>query len=483
MNPVRVILATMFLAALAAGAEPKPVGKPNVIIILSDDLGYGSLGCYGNSDLKTPNVDRLAREGIRFTDAYAPTSVCTPTRYALMTGEYAWRGPVGPNVFGNVGQIIASDQLTLPRIFQQAGYATAGFGKWNLGLGPGGCSASTDFGKPLAPGPRALGFDYFFGIPVMPVFPPSVYFENEHLWNADPKDPLIEAVKSGPGQRPVYKGAKAAQFKPEMVTTELTGRICEFIEQNKDRPFFIYYPMTNPHEPFTPHPRFRRDGPWGLYGAYIEEMDWSIGEIMEALEKSRIADNTLLIFTSDNGGIASQDGNLKDCHIDPNGQLLGCKGGLYEGGIRIPLVLRWPGVAPAAMVSNQPLQLNDFLATFAALLGQPLGPKDGSDSFDLLAAFRGETGLFPERPLIFQGRGGFFAVRRGDWKYIATNGNGDLAGPGDHTEEGPTQNCQLFHLTQDLSEKENLCLQKPDQARKWKALLENARSAPTRREQ
>lgn len=171
----------------------------------------------------------------------------------------------------------------------------------------------------------------------MPAYPPSVYFENEQLWNADQKDPLMETIKAGPAQRPVYEGAKAAQFQPETVTTELTGRVCSFIEKNKDKPFFIYYPMTNPHEPFTPDPRFHRDGPWGKYGACIEEMDWSVGAIVEALEKAGISDHTLLIFTSDNGGIDPQSGDFKGFSINPNAPLRGCKGGLYEGGLRVSI--------------------------------------------------------------------------------------------------------------------------------------------------
>ena len=454
---------------------------PNVVLVLVDDLGFGTPGCYGGNGPATPNIDRLAREGLRFTRAYTPTSICTPARYALLQGEYAWRGPT-PGVVGNTGLILDPSRTTLPDVFQRAGYVTAGFGKWNLGLGPGDIGRKTDFGKPLRPGTEESGFDYFFGIPVMHAYPPHVYFENDHIWNADPDDPLVWSNR-GERARPEFRGAVKSRLTQAYVTTEFNRRIERFIRDNADRRFFLYYPMTNPHTPFEPHPRFRDGGAWGDYGDYLREMDAALGSLLEVLDELELAADTLVIFTSDNGGIGSQHGALRQLgQIDSNAPLRGDKGDLYEGGLRIPFIVRWPGESPAGETSAQPLQFNDLLATFASLTGQRLAADDARDSFDMLPALRGGQNLHPARTLVFQGRGRFLAAQRDGWKFLATRGSGDWkhADPESYTGDGP--DAQLYHIDQDGTESNNLIEADPRRAAELERALEAATaSAATRR--
>jgi len=315
---------------------PKP---PNVVFIFADDLGYGDLSCYGATKVQTPNIDRLAKEGRMFTDAHSASAVCTPSRYALLTGEYPFRGNNGKGVWGPCSHtqplLIDTTKLTLGKLFKNKGYSTAAIGKWHLGFGTG----KTDWNKPLSPGPQELGFDYFFGVPKVNSGFPYVYVENDRIVGWDPKDPLVyggtpvsptptfseEAGHKTPNN---FSGALEAHkmYDDENTATLLTEKAVGWIKENKEKPFFLYFPTTNIHHPYTPNPRFKGTSQCGLYGDFIHEFDWMVGELMKSLEENNLIENTLIIVTSDNGGMLNTASELTwEAGHAMNGDLLGFK--------------------------------------------------------------------------------------------------------------------------------------------------------------
>jgi arylsulfatase A len=335
------------------GASDASKQKPNIIVILADDYGWGSLGCYGApAELKTPHLDRLAREGRRFTNAYAPSSVCSPTRYGLMTGRYDWRTRGdGGGVIGAAAPLqIETDRLTLASLCKGQGYRTAAFGKWHLGLQK---SPRADWNKPLTPGPRAIGFDYFFGIAANAWNGPHAFIENETLLGRIPGEEVRVMENYSPTN--YTKGIKE-QYDTDLLMDEFTNKATDWIEKNSSEPFFVYYSATAVHKPHDYHPRFT-GSPFGKYGNFIEELDWCVGQILEQLDRLKLADNTLVIFTSDNGGVIHQgDPEIKyamDAGLAINGPLRGGKHSEFEGGFREPFLARWPGKVPAGTVSDQ----------------------------------------------------------------------------------------------------------------------------------
>ena len=320
-NKIRPLVILLVACSFASAAEL----PPNVVLIFADDLGYGDVGCYGATKVQTPNIDRLAREGRRFSDAHSASAVCTPSRYALLTGEYPIRAMGGKGVWGPLsttsGLIIDSETQTIGKVFKNKGYATACLGKWHLGFKQG----ENDWQVPLRPGPQDVGFDYYFGIPLVNSGSPYVYVEDDTLVGYDPADPLVyggkpvsptptfpeEASRKSPNR---FGGAlKAHQiYDDEKTGTLLTEKAVKWITENKDKPFFLYFPTPNIHHPFTPAPRFKGTSQCGLYGDFIHELDWMVGEILKCLDDNGLSDNTLVIFTSDNGGML----NLRrsQCH-------------------------------------------------------------------------------------------------------------------------------------------------------------------------
>jgi arylsulfatase A len=497
------------LAAAAAAAAPSAAApKPNVILILADDLGYGDVGCYGATKVRTPNIDRLAKEGRRFTDAHAASSVCSPSRYALLTGRYPFR--VG-NLWGPLGLrsplVVETSRLTLARVMKDAGYATACLGKWHLGFGR---KAPVDWNRPLRPGPLELGFDYYFGIPVVSSGPPFVYVENDRVvgWTAD--DPFVYGQRADTRAFPEKMGldqiggARAAHklYDEEEVGTTLKTKAVEWIGQHHDAPFFLYLATPAIHHPFTPAPQFRGTSECGRYGDSIHELDWVVGEVLAALEKHGLADQTLVIFTSDNGGMLNQGGQdaWKAGHR-LNGDLFGFKFDAWEGGHRVPFIVRWPGHVPAGTTSDQLVGHVDLLATMAALVGRALGPDDGPDSFNLLPAFTGS----PEQPIrdhmVFcPSLPENIALRDGRWVYISARGGGGFAGQkiGEHLLGGPAATrftreinsdiidgrlrpdappAQLYDVAADRCEAKNVYRENPEVAARLKARLEALRAA------
>lgn len=424
---------------------------PNVVLIFADDLGYGDLGCYGATKVQTPNIDRLAAEGRRFTDAHSASAVCTPSRYALLTGEYPFRKGIWGPCSHRQPLLIDTDKLTLAQMFKNAGYDTSCFGKWHLGFGTG----PTDWTKPLRPGPLELGFDYYFGVPKVNSGFPYVYVENHQIFGGDPDDPLVYDQKpysptpyfpaaAGRKSPNRFGGAKKAHelYHDEMIGAELTERAIKWIEaRDKRSPFFLYLATTHIHHPTTPAPRFKGTSQAGLYGDFIHELDWMVGELLACLERNQIADDTIFIFTSDNGGMFNTAGQIAFDHGHKiNGDLLGFKFGAWEGGHRVPFLVRWPGKVKAGTTSDQLISNIDMLATFAAVTGQELSKKDQADSVNLLPAFTGD----PEetiRPhlILAPNKRSHLSVRKGKWMYIPKQGSGGFTGqkPGDHTFAGP----------------------------------------------
>ena len=387
----------MVLLGSIAQANDLP---PNVVVIFADDLGYGDLSCYGASKVRTPNIDQLAAEGRRFTDAHSASAVCTPSRYALLTGEYPHRKNLSSPVFLKSGLVIDTQQQTVASVMKDAGYETACIGKWHLGFGKG----APDWNGELKPGPLELGFDYYFGVPVVNSHPPFVYVENHNVVGLVAEDPFVFGKKSQTRVFPEKMGieqiggaaAAHALYDDEAVGTTLTSKAVDWIKARGKNPFFLYLATTNIHHPFTPATRFQGTSGCGPYGDFIHELDWIVGELMNTLDQQGIADNTLVIFTSDNGGMFNVSGqDAWDAGHRLNGELLGFKFGAWEGGHRVPFIARWPGKIEANSVSDQLISNIDMIATLAALTGGQVRDGQGRDSVDILPALTGS----PKKPI------------------------------------------------------------------------------------
>ncbi|MDF7823630.1 arylsulfatase [Pontiellaceae bacterium B12227] len=486
--------------------------RPNIVLIFADDLGYGDLGCYGATHVQTPNIDKLAAEGRRFTDAHSASAVCTPSRYGLLTGEY----PVRQNLWGpcapTTGLLIDTEQLTIARLLKNKGYDTACIGKWHLGFGDG----NIDWNEPLRPGPLDVGFDYYFGVPIVNSCSPYMYVENDRIVGLDPEDPVIYyGRKKNKNATPItpippeaaqrnhnfFGGATSAHklYNDYTVGTTLAERATFWIRERSKKPFFLYLATTNIHHPFTPAPRFQGTSQCGLYGDFIHELDWMVGEVMKALEEQGVADNTLVIFTSDNGGMFNTGGYaaFNQGHRQ-NGALLGFKFDAWEGGHRVPFIAKWAGRIAPGTVSVQLLSNVDMLATFAALTEQSVDEQQLKDSVNMLPALTGE----PEEPLretvvMSPYRASHFTVRKGKWVYIPARGAGGFGGqPGQHRGGGPAcaayvgnvnsdiENgkikkdappAQLYNLEKDPHQMTNLYNKYPEVVQEMDALVENYR--------
>lgn len=477
--------------------------RPNVLIINADDLGYGDLGCYGATKVKTPRIDQLAREGRRFTDAHSASAVCSPSRYALVTGEYPSRKDYWGPIFLKHPLMIDTAQMTVGKVMKEAGYATACIGKWHMGFGN---KSPVDWNAELKPGPLELGFDYYFGVPVLNSHPPFVYVENHRVVGLTPEDPFVYGDTAETAYFPEkwnieIGGAKAAHalYKDRLVGTTLKDKAIEWIRENKGggEPFFLYLATTNIHHPFTPAERFVGTSEAGRYGDFIHELDWMVGEVLDVLDEEGLAENTLVIFTSDNGGMLNQGGQeaWKSGHR-MNNDLLGFKFDAWEGGHRVPFIARWPGKIPAGSESDEILANVDLLATLAALVDRPLKEGEGPDSYNMLPALTGS----PEKPVrdhlvISPAQKKNLAIRKGKWIYISAQNGGGFTGTeiGEHTLGGAAAHkltkqvnsdiengkikpdvppAQLYDLEADPEQKTNVYNEHPEIAEELKALLE-----------
>jgi arylsulfatase A-like enzyme len=477
--------------------------RPNIVYILADDLGYGDLGCYNqDSKILTPHLDRLAAEGIRFTDAHAPTSVCTPTRYAILTGRYSWRSRLQRDVLGPWGEtLIAAGRLTVPALLKQHGYSTTCIGKWHLGWrwptkdgqpprsGPDRLS-NVDFTRPIADGPTTRGFDSYFGVD-LPNYPPYCFIENDHTVGIPTEPNRPEYNRPGP----MVSGWSWVDILPEL-TRRAVRSIEDAASSSPRTPLFLYFPLTAPHFPVVPAAEFRGKSGAGEYGDFVMQVDWTVGQVLESLRRNGLADNTLVIFTSDNGPEIT--GEVKPGVYDraqqyrhySMGALRGAKRDAWEGGHRVPFLARWPGKIAAGSVSAETIAHVDLMATVAALLGFRLPDDAGEDSVNMLPLLLGKKNDTPIREAtIHHSASGKFAIRKGEWVLIDAPTGDDNRKRGEppwfKQERGYTAHDQpgeLFDLRRDLSQRRNLYAEQPEVVHRLKELLEkykrDGRSTP-----
>ena len=462
--------------------------QPNIVFILADDMGYGDPQCYNkDSKIPTPNMNRLAAQGMRFTDAHTPSAVCSPTRYAVLTGRYAWRTSMKRGVLnGYSPALIEASRLTVAALLKRLGYATAG-------IGCGGTLAWAISNRPttrpsLSPVSTAAGFDYFFGIPASLDMPPYVYVENDHAVELPTAKIGDSAMRRHGGEGFWRGGAIAPSFKHIDVLPVLTEKAVGYLEkqakQASGQPFFLYLALTAPHTPWLPTDKFRGKSGAGYYGDFTAQVDWTVGQVLETLERLNLADNTLVILTSDNGAHWLPEDIRRWGHL-ANLLLRGQKADIWEGGHRVPFIARWPGKVPAGRTSDETICLVDFLATCAAIGGVSLPDNAGEDSFNLLPVLLGKRLERPVREATVHHSGnGLFGIRQGDWVFIDGLGSGGFSAP--RTEEprpgGPTG--QLYNLVTDPGEQNNQFLQRPEIVARLRTLLQRyqqeGRSRPKR---
>lgn len=470
---MRRLIASFFLLAL--GSPLSASDKPNIIFILADDLGYGDVGCYGATKIKTPNIDRLAQEGLRFTDAHSPASVCSPSRYGLLSGRSPWRLHRMGNDYN-----LEQKRMNIASMLKAQGYRSAAIGKWHLGY-------SKDWNKLPITGPLEVGFDYHFGVPQNHNDRYRVFIENHDIVGRKAGEPyrLVEG-------REFPEGVAQPRVEDQVDTT-LTAKAVAFIREYRERPFFLYFTPCASHTHITPAEPFRGTSQAGLLGDHIQELDAHVGEVLATLEELGLTQRTLIFFSSDNGGtpkdfkgtqkvklnLASEAGGVREKfrsakkdaqamgHVT-NGPWHDGKGSPFEGGHRVPFIARWPGQIPAASTSAQTICLTDLLATIASIVGVALPDDAGEDSFDILPALRDPSLATPIRPItIMQGdtQDNVLAVRSGRWKFMEGK---DAKGKPRH---------ELYDLSQDVGETKNIAADHADIVKQLSAQLAQARDS------
>lgn len=478
---------------------------PNVIFLIGDDVGYGDLSCYGHASIQTPNVERLAAQGLRFTDAHAVAATSTPSRYSLFTGHYAWRRNDTGIAAGNAGMVIRPQQETVADVFRAAGYTTGAIGKWHLGLAD--TTAGQDWNGFITPGPQDIGFDYSYIMAATGDRVPCVWLENQRVVNLDPADPIEvsykepfpgeplgkdhpelltklkpspnhghnQAIVNGISRIGYMKGGKQALWEDENIADSITVKAVQFIEQHKAEPFFLYVGTNDIHVPRYPHERFRGKSGMGYRGDAILQFDWTVGEIMAALEKAGIAENTLIVLSSDNGPVV--DDGYADRAVEllgehkPWGPMRGGKYSNFEAGTRVPFIVSWPArVKPG--VSEALVSQIDLFASMASLVGQPVPEGAAPDSRDQLKALLGED---PNgRDYIIEQAGSLSVQNRG-WKYIAPS-NGAAYAKLTNTELGNNKEPQLYDLKADIGERTNVASDHPDVVAAMQQCLEQEKA-------
>ena len=472
------------LAGAAFAAEP---ARPNFLFILADDLGYGDVRANNpESKIATPHLDRLAAEGLRFTDAHSSSGVCSPSRYHLLTGRYNWRTRLQSGVLdGYSPPLIAPGRLTVAEFLRQRGYTTAGIGKWHLGLTwalPANAAAGSkaegwnvDYTRPIAHGPTTRGFDTYFGIAASLDMPPFVFIENDRTAS------LPTTNKTW-----IRKGPAHADFEAEKVLPAFTTRAVDFIGQQAGagKPFFLYLPLNSPHTPILPTPAWRGKSGLNAYADFVMQTDASVGEILRALDRAGLATNTLVIFTSDNG--CSPSANFAELAANghnPSGPLRGMKADIFDGGHRVPFLVRWPASVRAGTTSDQLIGLGDFMATCAEVLDTKLPATAAEDSVSFLPALLGQDRAPLREALVHHSINGSFAIRQGRWKLelCADSGGWSAPKPGTPAAKGLPP-IQLYDLTAEIGERKNLQAEHPEVVARLTKLLEryiaDGRSTP-----
>jgi arylsulfatase A-like enzyme len=493
-----LLLATALLAFASASSAQRP---PNIVLIYADDVGYGDLSAYGATAVSTPHLDRLAERGVRFTSAYATSSTCTPSRYSLLTGEYAFRNPEAIILPGNAPLLIDPAKPTIASVLAGKGYATGLVGKWHLGLGR--ADTPLDWNGEIAPGPRELGFAYSFHMAATGDRVPTVYIKNGRIVNLDPADPVAVSYENALGADPTgishphllksqadeqhaktivdgtsrigyMSGGKAARWTDEEMPDEFLREAVGFIERHREEPFFLFYAVHENHVPRVPHPRFRSSSRLGVRGDAVVQMDWGIGVVMETLERLKLTENTLVIFTSDNGPVL-YDGYY-DGALELNGDHRAAgpwRGGKYsawEGGTRMPFIVSWPGTVQPGR-SDALISQVDLLASLARLAGATVPSGAARDSRELVDTLlgRSETG----RDHVVQQGTTITAIRRGDWKYIPPGRVNNRAGVDRFILTPIPAPGALYFLPEDPEELNNVAALYPAKVRELRALLES----------
>ena len=465
----KLIGAIAMMATISQFAVAGDLGsKPNIVVILADDMGYGDAGCYNTeSKIPTPHLDRLARNGMRFTDAHTPSAVCSPTRYGLLTGRYPWRTEMKQGVLGAWDwPLIETNRLTLASMLKQFGYHTACIGKWHLGWEwqtTDGTplkidrqsdhqlrvklAEAVDYTQPIGGGPLGAGFDYYFGDGAVNQ-PPYLWIENNRCLT-QPTEPLLESIRKGSSNGPA-----TPDWDQTKVLPRITERAVQYIHERgrqKDTPFFLYFALTAPHVPVMPSKQYVGRSIFGPYGDFVCQVDDIVGIVTKELEQAGLAENTLVIFTSDNGSFA----NPKKGH-SPSGELRGKKGRIFEGGHRVPFLVRWPGRIKDGSVNNQLVGVNDVMATVAAIVGHKLPDDACEDSASLLPTLLDSTQSV-RQDLVHHSRSGEFALRVGDWKLITDSSRKPI---------------QLFNIGTDLGEKHSVFKTHPEVVKRLADKLE-----------
>ena len=471
--------------------------RPNIVYILADDLGPGDVAAFNRqSKIATPNMDKLASQGMRFTDAHSGSAVCTPTRYGVLTGRYAWRTRLQKGVcWGYSPPLIAKDRLTVASLVQRFGYRTACVGKWHLGLKwgledeqnpPLGNQDETwekiDFTQAISSGPNEIGFDYFFGIPASLDMHPHVYIKN-HRVTMVPTEILPGSV----GKKYWRSGPVGDDFKHVEVLDKLTEKAVEFIQaQTADKPFLLYFPLTAPHNPIIPQQRFQNQSGLNEWGDFVMQVDWTVGEVMNALQQSGLAKNTLFIVTSDNGATPSADFPFLVEHgHNPSHVYRGHKADLFEGGHRVPFIARWPKVIEVGSSCSDTICHTDLLATVADITDFTLPAAAGEDSVSMMPLFE-QTATNPIRDAtVHHSIDGSFAIRRGNWKLLLCSGSGGWSEPrAAKARKAKLPTIQLYDLASDIAESTNVASEHPDVVEQLISLLkryvDQGRSTPGR---
>ncbi|WP_440876035.1 sulfatase family protein [Thalassotalea sp. PLHSN55] len=501
------LLSLTLSACSTAENEEVEKTKPNVVIFYVDDLGFGDISVNGAKGVKTPNIDALAQGGINFTDAHSSAATCTPSRYSLLTGEHAFRKKIKV-LKGDAALLIEPEQPTLPKLLKKSGYETAVVGKWHLGLGDG--KQPLDWNEAIKPGPLEIGFDYSYLLPATGDRVPAVYLENHHVVNLDKKDPLFVSYQKKIGNRPTgyenpdlrrqpadtqhndtiingisrighMAGGKSAEWVDEDFYKVFTDKANNFISQNQDKPFFLFFSFHDIHVPRLPNERFKGQSSMGLRGDAIVQMDWITGQVVAQLEKSGVLNNTIIIFTSDNGPVLT-DG-YDDFAIEklgehlPAGPYRGGKYSAFEGGTRVPTILHYPNnVTPG--VSDSLMSQIDIYASLAKLLNIPLAKNEAIDSENHLNAWfnaeaQGRTALIEESYTL--------SLRTEQWKYIKSKkGSNSWIADRKNIEGGLSTEPQLFSIKEDPQEMNNLAKKHPDIVEKYQQIIDKTIAKTTR---
>ncbi len=478
----------------------KNTEKPNIVIIYADDIGYGDMRCYYETAPPTPNVERVAAEGLLFTNAHCTSATSTPSRYSILTGEYAWRRRGTGVAPGDAAAIIQPGRTTIATVLRNAGYTTGVIGKWHLGLGPEG---GPDWNGEIARGPMDIGFDYNFIVPATGDRVPCVYVENRRVAGLDSSDPITVSYLEKVGDWPTGRenpellkmhpshghdmtivngvsrigymtGGRSALWVDEDMADVITGKAVDFIRTNKDRPFFLYFATHDIHVPRMPNQRFAGKSGMGPRGDAILEFDWSVGEIINTIDDLGLSDNTLIVLTSDNGPVV--DDGYRDEAVEllgnhkPAGPLRGGKYSLFDGGTRVPFISRWTGrIKPG--VSEAMFSQIDLVASLASLTGQPLGEDDGPDSFNNLDVLVGKSQKDRDWLIEHASR---LTILKEDWKFIEP-GPGARINRNTNTELGNDTVPQLYNLKTDIGEKHNLAADNPGFVKELTELLDSIR--------